>query len=256
MRPTLQQIHEQQKKLLSRRQLMQRKRSRKLRHGRKNVIVIGGKLRRITPKQRLAYRKAGQRLRRLSRRPNIRRKAARTRMRYDRMRGVSHTPKHESVTHPPEFVHAVIEFVRQTGAAAVGADLLEGISADLTATPIGLYTMDVCEKIDKMSNLGKHFVDAMVVDEFTSVFFFVKSEDLTETAVQALNEYGIATVLAKPGDAVNDDEVSELYVVSLEVSPESIEEMNESEEGDESTYDDFVQVLADLESEFPQQGGL
>jgi hypothetical protein len=254
MRPTLQQIHEQQKKLLSRRQLMQRKRSRKMRHGRKNVIVIGGKLRRITPKQRIAYRKAGQRLRRLSHRPSIRRKAARTRMRYDRLRGVSHTPKHESagfsVEHSPEFVHAVIEFVRQTGAAAVGADLLEGISADLTSTPIGVYTMDVCEKIEKMSNIGKHFVDAMVIDEYTSVFFFVKNEDLTETAVQALGAYGIATVLAKPGDAVNDDEVSELYVVSLEVSPDAIAQMSESHEGADPTYEDFAEVLADLATAF------
>jgi hypothetical protein len=251
MRPTLQQIYEQQKKLLSRRQLMQRKRSRKMRHGRKNVIVIGGKLRRITPKQRIAYRKAGMRLRRLSHRPSIRRKAARTRLRYDRMRGVSHTPKHESsLTHSPEFVHAVIEFVRQTGAATIGADLLEGISADLTSTPIGVYTMDVCEKIEKMTNLGKHFVDAMVIDEYISVFFFVKSEDLTETVVQSLSEFGTATVLAKPGDAVNDDEVSELYVVSLEVSPEAVAEMSESEEGDDPTHDDFVQILRDLETEF------
>lgn len=242
MPPSIKMVNEQQKKFLNRRQLMRRARSRKLRHGRKNILVIGGKIKRITPKQRAAFRKAGMRLRRLARRPSIRRKAARTRQRYERLRGhLNH-----SVEYSPEFMQSLIEFVRETGASAVAMDIMEAVSPELTSTPIGVYTMDVCEKLDKMLNVAPHFVDAMVVDENSSVFFFQKSDGIKDTVVNCLKPFGDVTLLAQPGDAVSEEEVSQMFVVALEVSPEAMAEVHESSEESGDASESYADVLRDV----------
>jgi hypothetical protein len=200
---------------LSRQQLRARVKRKKKRGSRKNVKVIDGKVVPLTPAERKARRKSGKILARSNKKPGTRRKAAKTRRKHQRIMGES-----APFAHSQEWVNFITEFVAATGDVRLGAYLVENMDPALTSTKLGVFAMEASDKISETSALGRAFIDATILDEAANqiAFYFEKGDNLTEgTITRELGVFGEAEVLVKPGDTIDEDTESDLYMAVVTV---------------------------------------
>jgi hypothetical protein len=226
---------------MTRTQLVMRQKSRRKRGGRTNVVVVGGKVRHVTAKMRKAFRRAGSHLRRMAKNAGVRRRAAKTSKIYARL--MAKRSYAESVVHIPAYIEAVTEFTTRTGMIDVGEALLKHMDTKLTSTPLGVYALDVSEKLDSTPSVAGAFIDCTLLDENTVGFYFENHTALNEGTIErALSEFGKVSIVATPGKKISEDEVSDLYAVALEVAPDRLSKVEVSEK---FTYDEDDQPQLD-----------
>jgi hypothetical protein len=130
----------------------------------------------------------------------------------------------DSVMHSETFMHAMNELAVAANCPDIVADILEAIDPSVTGTKVGLYGLDITESLDKDAVLGEAFLDFFAISEDTLVFVFGNDQKVNETAINnALSAHGKVSVLAKPGDALSEDEKSDVFFVSLVVEGSKIE---------------------------------
>lgn len=231
---------EELRKRMTRTQFVRRKKNR-----RRNAASSGFEYRgsgmkvKITSKMRAARRRASVRLARLVKSASVQHKIGRTkkirRGLYNSTDGVSR--------HSHSMIAAVVEFAQRTGNMKAAAAILEGTDPRITSTPIGMYGMDMAEKIGETPSISRVFVDFMVIDENTIGVCFEHAEDMTEGVLEReLKPFGDVLTLYKPGDDVSEDEKSDLYMLAITV-PEN--KLQDSVDEDVFEMDDNGDPLID-----------
>lgn len=217
---------EEAKKKMTKAFFMRRKKIKKRNKNSKSVMVTtDGRRIKITSKIRAARRLGAKTLARAARKGATKRKTARTKMKRRSIYG-------ESVQHGRSFIEAVSRFVGKTNRTDIGEAILTQTDPSLTSSPIGLYALSVSEKIDEVANLSGVFSDAVVLDQNTIGFFFSAGDSVDESSIhRCLKAFGQPALLAKPGDKISESEQSDMYLYSLTVGDQALEDgINESDE--------------------------
>lgn len=206
--------------------------------------IVGGRIVVKTPTQRRAAIEAGRRIRRVALRPNVQRKAGRTR-RWNRRFGIGE--RGDQVRHNDLFLAAVNEFVVRTGRPDIGRALVEAIDPRLTSTPIGVLAMDAAELLAEMPQVNRAFVDVIVLDEQTFGVFFEPMENINDAALErALTQFGEVDVLVRPGEDIDESTTADLYMIAVTVPENRLEDVKVVENTDDEEGASVIDESQDL----------
>lgn len=120
-----------------------------------------------------------------------------------------------AASHMPEVINAIVEMTLEAKDAALGTALLR-LDPSLTSTDLGNYALEVVSKVYE-TKLGAPFLDVELSEDTNKIvlYFEKANEDISDDIKDALSEFGAVEVIAKPGDDMGDDEVSDMYIVGV-----------------------------------------
>lgn len=192
------------------------------RRARKGFKITGGKVTRMTAKERRARMRGVKRLIRARGTASGKRAAARTRKFNKKFL------RDSTIVHNSAFLNSVNEFVQFSGRPDIGAAIIEGTDPRLTSTPVGLYALTVHDQLGEQTDIREALVDVMVLDEKanTIAVFFEAADNVNEESLQrALREHGEVECLTVPGAAIDEANTADLYMFAVTIPTNRLDDV-------------------------------
>jgi len=197
------------------------------RRARKGFKIAGGKVQRMTAKERRARMRGVKRLIRARGTATGRRAAARTRKFNKKFL------RDSVIVHSAGFLNAVNEFVQFSNRPDIGAAIIEGTDPRLTSTPVGLYALTVHDQLAEQTEIRESLVDVMVLDEkANTIAVFFEASDLVneDNLTRALREHGEVECLTVPGAAIDEANTADLYMFAVTIPTNRLDDVKVHED--------------------------